>query len=197
MNKKPVIFGLILVLLGFYLLGRSLGIIWFSMGDLIWLLFPFGLIVLGIWLIIRKKRQEERLHSEAYFTSHATTDTGQTSTAPPPPPHSDTGNTMGDQPNLSTPGTSSTAGTKTTEFPSKEERGPVKYSKFLGDMYINCIGVSLQNVEMSLGIGDLEVKLHGGKLSPGLNRMIISGFIGDVRIFAPPDMAIFFHCSNF
>jgi predicted membrane protein len=46
-------------------------------------------------------------------------------------------------------------------------------------------------------IGDIEVKLHGSKLAPGLNRMVISGFIGDVRVLAPPGMAVFAQCSSF
>jgi len=73
----------------------------------------------------------------------------------------------------------------------------MRYSKFLGDMYIDMNGVSLQNTEISLGIGDLEMRLHGGKLAPGLNRIVTSGFIGDLRVFMPKDMAYFVHCSNF
>jgi lia operon protein LiaF len=64
-------------------------------------------------------------------------------------------------------------------------------------MFIDCNGVSVQNVEVSAGFGDLEIKLHGVILGEGLNRLIISSFIGDIRIMAPSDMAVFTHCSNF
>ncbi len=48
-----------------------------------------------------------------------------------------------------------------------------------------------------MGIGDLDFSLAGGKLSKGLNRVVISGFIGDLRIFIPRNMAHFVQCSNF
>jgi len=64
-------------------------------------------------------------------------------------------------------------------------------------MYIDCKGQKLSNVEISMGIGDLELNLSEGILSTGLNRVIISGFIGDIRIFVPKIMSFFSHCSNF
>ncbi len=47
-----------------------------------------------------------------------------------------------------------------------------------------------------MGIGDTEIKLHGGRLARGLNRMIISGFIGDIRVFIPQGMPYQARCSN-
>jgi len=64
-------------------------------------------------------------------------------------------------------------------------------------MYVDCSGIELQNVEIGNFLGDVEVKLHGGNLAPGLNRMIISGFIGDVRVLVPQGMAVFAQSSNF
>ncbi|UCG60591.1 MAG: hypothetical protein JSV52_09665 [Candidatus Zixiibacteriota bacterium] len=64
-------------------------------------------------------------------------------------------------------------------------------------MFIDCTGVNLQNVEVSAGFGDVEIRLKGGILEQGLNRLIISSFIGDIRITAPADMAVFTHCSSF
>ncbi|MEW5995667.1 MAG: cell wall-active antibiotics response protein LiaF, partial [Candidatus Zixiibacteriota bacterium] len=36
-----------------------------------------------------------------------------------------------------------------------------------------------------------------GRLTAGLNRLIISGFVGDIRIYVPVGMPHFVHCSNF
>jgi lia operon protein LiaF len=64
-------------------------------------------------------------------------------------------------------------------------------------MYIDCNGINLQNVEVSMGVGDVDIRLAGGRLSEGLNRMVISGFVGDVVILAPKDMPLFIHTSAF
>ena len=180
MSRKRVIFGLILILVGFLLLGRSLDLFYFTFGELMRSLIPLALVLLGIWLIIRKKKQENNLQAQVMFTASSTgVDSSGAealhqksfraeSAAPRQPAAEATSN-----------------GTK------------VRFSKLLGDMFIDCANVNLQNVEISLGVGDAEVKLHGGKLARGLNRMIISGFVGDIRIFVPNDMSCFIHCSNF
>ncbi|MEW5995837.1 MAG: LiaF domain-containing protein, partial [Candidatus Zixiibacteriota bacterium] len=191
MDRRKIIFGLILIAIGVILLGRSLHWIDFSFGDFIRTLIPLGLILLGLWLIVRKKRQEEQFRTHARFTAHATT-SGPSSAQPeyqPPETPGPSGSTMSastDTPRSSTQATvSATAG------------GPVKFSKFLGDLVVDCNGVNLQNVEVSSGVGDAEIRLHGGRLTAGLNRLIISGFVGDIRIYVPVGMPHFVHCSNF
>ncbi len=191
MDRKKVYFGLFLVVVGLLLLGRSFNFFYFTFGDLFRFLLPLAFILLGAWLIIRKKSQEDRLqaHVKARYSStsvspsvspeqrdsgaQATGFSGTGSQAPP----------TGAEP-IQQPGTGTGAGT-------------VKFSKFLGDLFIDCANVNLQNVEISIGVGDTEVKLHGGRLASGLNRMIISGFVGDIRVFIPNDMPYYIHCSNF
>ena len=75
--------------------------------------------------------------------------------------------------------------------------GKIKFSKLLGDMVIDLRDQPVQNVEVSMGVGDLEIRLHGAKLQGGLSRMIVSNFLGDIRILVPVGMAVFAHCSNF
>jgi lia operon protein LiaF len=180
MSRNRVIFGLILVLLGFLLLGRSFDLFYFTFGELIRFLIPLAFIVLGIWLIIRKKRQEEELHAHMMFTAAQTGAQGP-STAAQQQKGTQTEGAVPQQPTIEATG----------------DATKVRYSKLLGDMFIDCTNVNLQSVEISTGVGDVEVKLHGGKLVRGLNRMIISGFVGDIRIFVPKDMPHFIHSSNF
>jgi hypothetical protein len=64
--RSKLIWGVILVAVGIILLGETTGM--FDVEDLFSTLFPVGLIVLGAWLILRRKASS----TENY--------------APPPPP---------------------------------------------------------------------------------------------------------------
>ncbi|MEW6049944.1 MAG: cell wall-active antibiotics response protein LiaF [Candidatus Zixiibacteriota bacterium] len=182
MEKKSIIFGLILVALGALLLLKTLNIHLFSF------VLPVALIIFGAWLITRHKNRE-RQHGVEYDFSY--TDAG--STAGGPAQSQTYGSSSARGPSYA--GASGQPGW-TSEAP-QFEAGKVKYSKFLGDMHIECQNVNLQNVEVSMFIGDLTVNLRGGRLTGGLNRMIISGFLGDVQILAPRDFPLYVHCSGF
>jgi len=84
MSGRKVIFGLILVFIGVLLLGRTLNLFYWDVGDIINIAIPFGLIGLGIWLIIRKQRQHERM--DRHFTGYSSTFTPPPPPPPPPPP---------------------------------------------------------------------------------------------------------------
>ncbi len=184
MTPKRAIFGLGLILLGLLLLGRSFDLYYFSFRDLFSLFLPLLLILIGFWLIIRKKRQENSFRQEAEFQYHANgKDTDQSTRAYYQSQTGAEGSTS-DRVYVS-------------EAPKLSRPGRKKYSKMLGDIFIDCNGVDLQAIEISSGIGDIEVKLHGGQLAKGLNRMVISGFIGDIRLLVPPELPVFAQCSNF
>lgn len=187
-SNKKYIFGLILVLIGALLLAETLGVdeIFFE------LMIPIGLILGGIWLIFRKKAEEHQArHSQAgagFQQSEQYHFSSERSTAPPgpePPPRPDQNETAQDR------------HWHSADSPNTDQTGKLNYSKAFGDMYIDLAGVSMQSVNVSAGMGDVEIKLHNGILSTGLNRLIISSFIGDVRVFVPRDMAVFAHCSSF
>ncbi len=204
MSKKPSIAGIILIALGILLLLQTLHIhVW----GVAW---PLVLIFLGFWFIYRKTRREDPYRQQSAYTYSApdgtftasaqqgkataeikvnigSTDSSSQSAPPPPPPP---------------PPPGSGAQAYSAHFGRAPEAPrmigeKVKYSKFLGDMYIDCNNVNLQSVEISMFIGDLQVDLRGGKLGSGLNRMIVSGFLGDVIVLVPKDMAAFVHCSGF
>ena len=190
MNSRKATFGFILIILGILLLFRTFDLIYFSFADFIRILVPLGLIAVGIWLIIRRRREE--LRQEASMRFHAATGATETdsSTNQSSSAYSNAGSTTDQQ--SSGPYT----GPIYTEAPHYEDNR-IRYSKFLGDMYIDCSQINMQNVEISAFIGDVEIKLHGAHLASGLNRLIISGFLGDVRILVPTDMAVFANCSSF
>jgi lia operon protein LiaF len=178
MERNKLIWGVVLVFIGLILLGRTLDWFDFSFGDFFRTVFPLALILLGIWLIVRRKRHEEHISAQVKTHTQATFQ----------------------QP---TTGATAGAGPSAGNFTQAESSGAagiagrLKFSKLFGDMPLDCRGMNLRNVEVSLGFGDAEIKVHGGVLSPGLNRLIVSGFIGDIRIYLPADMPHLAHCSNF
>lgn len=194
MSARKAIFGIALVLIGLLLLGRTTGLFWFSHDGFFSLLLPFFLIGLGIWMIIRK-RQQTYQYGDIHFTVGS--DRGRPAEPPPVDRTDDPGRFAERQAGDATTAFVGDAGPTVSQAPHSDQSGKIKYEKLLGDMVVDLNGRSLQNVEISLGIGDVEIKLHGGELSPGLNRIVISGFIGDIRVFVPNDMPFFAVCSNF
>ncbi|MCP4685211.1 MAG: cell wall-active antibiotics response protein [bacterium] len=201
MSNRTILFGFVLIVIGMVFLGRSLDIFDFGIGDLFSMVLPVGFILIGLWLIVRRKESAkahqwhppgEEPSSEAWSASRAgATTSGQTtassaeSSVPPPPPPGPP------------PGESTNEGARLSDAPQYGPSGKLKFDKFVGDMYIDCSNVNLQNIEIGMFVGDIEIKLHGGNLAPGLNRMVISGFVSDVRILIPREMAVYIQTSNF
>ena len=195
MSTRKATFGFILILVGFLLLLDTFHIL--SFAEMSGTIIPLILIGLGIWLIIRKRRHEEQLRE--HFGP-----------APPPPGdrgpdyRSDTTN-GGARVEINVPkrevhvqtniGPNGEAGDAHAGGTHRD--GKLQYSKLLGDLSIDLKDQVVENVEVSTFIGDVEIRLHGAKLSTGLNRMILSGFIGDVRVLVPRELELFAHCSNF
>jgi predicted membrane protein len=183
MSRNSTIWGGILILLGFLLLLNTLRI------NLFHFVVPVALMVLGAWIVYRKTRTDEPNKKDARYTYNAEQGV-YTATV------------------TSAEGTTRASATVHTERPSSDQGNraneeakvfgdKVKYSKFLGDMFINCENINIQNVEISIFIGDMEINLAGGKLQSGLNRMIVSGFLGDCLVLIPKDMPVHVHCSGF
>jgi hypothetical protein len=185
MSNRKIIVGFALVVLGLLLLMRTLGIYLFDFGDFMRVAFPLLLVGLGIWMIRRRSYPTEpgdhdrEVKIEVSVGDDPTphfTGSDNVGPMPPPPPRSEP---------------------RTSEQPHDRRPGKLRYHKLIGEMFIDCGGVDLQDVEISNFLGDIEVKLHGGKLASGLNRMVISGFIGDVRVLVPQGMPVFAQSSNF
>jgi predicted membrane protein len=190
MAGRKWIIGMILIVLGLLLLGRTLGFMFFSFRQILGYFFPLILIALGLWLLARSRGREQ--------AERATTTAG--SPFPEQPSTASGRRTVPnftpavDIPNMPPPIKEPTRISATQE-PGKGHKA--RYNKFIGDMFVDCSGIDLQSVEIGSFIGDVEIKLHGGKLAHGLNRMIVSGFIGDIRVLVPEGMAVFCQGSNF
>jgi predicted membrane protein len=192
MSGRKIIIGVLLVAFGLLLLCQTTGFFDYTVEELIGYMVPIVLIALGLWILARKRSEEQAAQA-------------LDSTLPPPDyrvpqpirPH-DSPRRSHVVPPVPPPGATDTGSTsRLAAAPDTSSSGRSRYSKFIGDMFVDCSGIELQNLEVSSFIGDIEVKLHGGRLARGLNRMIISGFIGDVRILVPEGMAVFTQSSNF
>ena len=196
MSGKTVIFGLILILLGLIFFGQTTGMYFLSVN----LVLPLVLIAIGIWLIARKKKQIDQVRVQSVMNDFATG--AEQSTAGTARPVGPDAQGFAEQQASESASAGPSAGPyqaspHVAETPSHDPRGGLKYSKTFGDLYIDCQGISLENIEVSSFLGDIELKLHGGTLTRGLNRIVISGFIGDARVHLPKGMAFFTQCSNF
>jgi lia operon protein LiaF len=187
MTKKALILGPILILVGLLLLTRTTGLIYFDFGDFLRLVVPLFLIGAGVWLIVRKRRQEIlQRELPPGVAGRADVVRPEPAVGPPPPPP------PGPE-EAASPGAGRERQSQTPRYDGRK----VRYSGFLGDLYVDLRDVSLQSVEVSAFVGDVEVTLQGAKVEDGLNRMVISGFVGDVRVTVPKGMAVFANCSSF
>ncbi len=195
MNKSAAVIGSILIFFGLFFLLKSLDLIWFTVGDALSVLFPLAIIGAGIWMISRNKKVGS-LKTTVQFTETPSSARPEM----PKSPEIDPWTVAQNQANFAgpvTPPPRPMSEDPSKEFHAGQPGGKLRFNKVLGDMFVDCEGFNLGNVEISAGVGDLEIKVSGGVLSKGLNRMVISGFIGDIRIFVPKDLSFFAHCSNF
>lgn len=201
MSNRTIILGMILVLVGILMLGSTLGLSIISFDNIFGFVVPVLLIGVGIKLLARRRGEDQADQAEAdAIGSSSSGDSFSSTTYTWSSDESDSfGQTGQSSSSSQQSGATGAAGAtgRSSESPQSRSAGKLRYNKFIGDMYIDCSGVNLQNIEVGNFLGDVEIKLHGGLLSPGLNRMIVSGFIGDVRILVPEGMAVFAQSSNF
>lgn len=210
MEKKRVIGGVILVGIGLILMGENFGWFDFEAEDIFRLGIPFAVIILGIWLIIRKRNQEAAIEPppQPARPIRPTPAAPLPPNAPMPPPESispspllnvsvqaDSG--RGAELRVDADGVKFNRTNRASDSPSMSVPGQLKYNKFIGDMHVAFDGMTIKNVEVSCFLGDLEIILSGATLSPGLNRLIVSNFLGEIRVFVPKGMEHFVHLSNF
>lgn len=184
-NRTKLIIGLILIIWGITLLAENYGIYYITFENFL----PYIFIALGVWLIIRRRKKEilskidreaeriePKLSSKPFSSENVSVDiyaqrqSKQTYEEVKPESIK-----------------------QSTSY--KSEHAP--YNKFIGDIFVNLNNKSLERIEISTFIGDIEVNLTGGILKEGLNRLIISSFIGNLRIITSHNMPILINSSNF
>ncbi len=67
--------------------------------------------------------------------------------------------------------------------------------RILGDSSHSGQSEEIDGADISHFIGDVTVDLAGAKLKPGVNKMNIATFIGDIRVMVPEDMPVSADCS--
>ena len=70
-------------------------------------------------------------------------------------------------------------------------------SSLIGDNLHTNFSGEVDGANVSHFIGDTELNLSGGTLKPGLNKMSISSFIGDIRVSVPKEWAVELSGSSF
>lgn len=170
MSGKKLTIGLAFIFVGLILFSKSLGVHDYGFRDLIGDLLPLGIIGAGIWMIIRKKKQEDEVKIQAKFSFDSKDFFNKDSKS-------------GDS--------------KDSESTFSSINGKRKYEKLIGELHIDCNGVSIENLDISFVLGEVKLMLSGGVLSKGLNRIVISGVIGEVQVFLPKSFPYYVQASNF
>jgi len=80
---------------------------------------------------------------------------------------------------------------------TNKSSGASKLSEFriFGDSSHTGFSDEIDGADISHFIGDARIDLSGAKLKPGVNKMNIATFIGDIRVTVPPGMAVSADCS--
>lgn len=69
-------------------------------------------------------------------------------------------------------------------------------SKFIGDSTCDDYTGDVDGINFSHFIGDMELNLKNATFKQGENKIIISSFIGDIKVAVPSEVAVRVHCSS-
>lgn len=188
---------LILLLIGGYFLGSNLGYILFNPGDFFKYFFPFALIIGGICLIFRPRNSHHRRREEF----------------PPPPPPMNPPTPPAFHPEMESPLDSIFGSLEKKEAEKEAKPGQerpkqerpkydhyydmggakgevINKSGFIGDVHLGQDYFQLKPMNISHFIGDTIIDLTKAQIPYGETKIIVSSFMGDVKVFIPEDMDI-------
>ncbi|UHA72347.1 cell wall-active antibiotics response protein LiaF [Paenibacillus sp. 481] len=165
MLVKRVWWSILVLIIGAYLLLRNLGLVTYSLGDIIPFLLPVGLVALGISFLLKPKNNTD--FSVSPYPNVYKDDMGMHDVYGNPEMAAD--NWMKDNP-YTTP-------------PIK-----LKKSSFLGNIQLGKEYWELKPLDVSQFIGDTIIDLTRAQIPYGKTDINISSFIGDVKVFLPYDM---------
>jgi lia operon protein LiaF len=207
---------LIAFVAGWYFLGRNLGVISLSIGDLLPYVIPVALILFGVQLIVRpggegKRRSERgRRHKERDRRPIEADDPTENipDWAPPAEPISNFdeqfearfGRIAPEQDQAAEAAASRPQAEKRHDpdpEPGAKHAGRFGYrwheqaehrSGFITDIKIGNEYFELKPMNVSLFIGDTVIDLTRARIPVGETKINISTFIGDVKIYLPNDL---------
>ncbi|MCM3783287.1 cell wall-active antibiotics response protein LiaF [Neobacillus mesonae] len=213
LKEKNVIGGFVLLGLGVYFLGRNLGLVYLSFGELFRYAIPIALVGGGLYVLLSPRRRD-RKHSnekeeapEFHFPNNPPED-------PPTPMYSDLDQQFEQKFGKSFHEEKKSDSGKHT-FDEKEyinesqhKHGEHSYSKhydkhssytyndssklnkstFIGDIKLGDEYYELKPTNISQFIGDTVIDLTKAQIPYGETRINISAFIGDIKVYTPKDM---------
>ncbi|MFC4775643.1 cell wall-active antibiotics response protein LiaF [Paenibacillus sp. GCM10023252] len=214
--------GIVLIVVGFVFLGRNLGWIEWSIGEIISHAWPIVIIIIGVrymmkprhtkvegpkedWESFRPYSADEPIPPAPPLHPDPTLQADRDTPRPPAPPVPPTEQDKG----FNGPYQHPYYDKKVEEQRRKEERRHAKRhgwhshhnrvewwnsdpnvqtkSGFIGDIYLGHDYWELKPMNISHFIGDTVLDLTKAQISEGETRVIISSFIGDVKVFVPND----------
>lgn len=154
------------VFIGLFLLGRNLGYITLTFGELIPYAVPIGLIIFGLSMIFRSSASKEAKTKSNAGNWH--TEYVEKTSSP-----------------------DATNNEQSTKENFKKKTNSIENrSSFIGDIYLGQDVWELQPMNISHFIGDTILDLTKAQISYGETKIVISAFIGDVKIFVPNDIEL-------
>lgn len=163
--SSSMIWNLIGIGIGLYFLGRNMGFIHLSIGELVPYIIPVLLIIFGLNIMFKPRK----VKSNTDF------------------------NTDPDL-NMEWSSTSKQADPDTFDKSYKDETynstNTINKSNFIGDVYLGQDFWELQPLNVSHFIGDTVVDLTKAQIAYGETKIMVSAFIGDVKIFVPNDIEL-------
>ena len=66
----------------------------------------------------------------------------------------------------------------------------LRRDKYLGDIRIGGQDWDLKDMDIQMGVGEVHLDLAGARIPPGETVIRVSGWVGDIRIWVPGDLAV-------
>ncbi|WP_373229033.1 cell wall-active antibiotics response protein LiaF [Cohnella sp.] len=209
----------LVILLGFFFLGRNLNWINWGIGELIHFIWPIALILFGIGMIFQGKRprKADKLGKSEQWNPINPPIPPMPPGPPPAPPELDEFERPVPNSNANVP----PIGPNLSKLPFKDNDQPPKsnsqhnnswkqrhehadrwkehnwsnpnrinHSRFIGDVHLGNDYWELRPMSISHFIGDTTLDLTKAQIPIGETRVYVSSFIGDVKVFVPNDFGV-------
>lgn len=152
---------LILTAVGCYFLARNLNYIDLSIGEFIKFMIPAALILIGLYVLLKPRRQDDSYKQDPYTFDPGINDQATFSESP-----------------------------KSSQFDWDWQPKAMNKSGFIGDVHMGQDYWELKPMNISHFIGDTVLDLTKAQIPYGETKVNVSSFIGDVKVYIPNDMEV-------